>query len=178
MKKLDIISMNEAFERFPTQAVPKYWHDSLPEAFIEKAGRVFDRLKGIDYQADRISKDEWIDEFKGEFDFEAALDIHIQCLKAVAKVERKFGKQTALKSKGIYYLALTRSMCKDAEEAFCNVRAHFGFEFLDSEKEHLMRIVDSCVKYVPLVVAYDSSEPSEDVAVLHPFFQNDPNANN
>lgn len=155
MKIKRIVSFEESLELSKTKGGAHYWHDSLSADFITKAGRMYDRLKGIDDWVERTSKAEWVEEFRTEQRPEDALAIYAECLAAVSKLKRKCGDLGQMQRKGIYYLALARSHCQDSEDAFRLTQEYHGFTFTDSEKKPIMRIVDSCVRYHPIVYEHD-----------------------
>lgn len=138
MKITSIVSLVEALKLKEQKKVPRYFHDRLPADFITRAGRMYDRLKGIDDTVERISKEQWIDEFRMEAIPEAELAVFAQCLAAVSKLERKCGNLNQGQRKGAYYLGLTRSACHDSEEAFRLTEKLYGFKFIDCEKKPLM----------------------------------------
>jgi hypothetical protein len=158
MQTIKTISMKEFEELCRNEQAPHFWHEHLPEAFIKKAGHVYDRLKGIDYRVDRVPCEQWIDDFRTERDYETALDIYEQCLKALQKCERKYGRKNEVQRRAFYCLALVRSCCPDPEQAFAETQRRYGFRFLNSDKKHLMRVILSCVKYVPLTLVHDVAD--------------------
>ena len=155
MKIKRIVSFEESLELSKMKSGAHYWHDRLSADFITQAGRMYDRLKGIDDWVERASKQHWVDEFRTEQRPEDALAIYAECLAAVSKLKRKCGGLGQMQRKGVYYLALARSHCQDGEEAFRLTREYHGFTFTDSEKKPIMRIVDSCVRYHPIVYEHD-----------------------
>ena len=150
----------EEFFRAAKSRPSHYWHTSLPADFIEKAGRIFDRLRGIDTWVDRTSKEDWIDMFRTEMDYRSALEIYIECLSASAKLERRYSKVSGAPRQAFYYLALARSGCSDPEEAFRMAREHYGVQFDGSGKRHLLRVIDNCVRYRPYTYVTDAPEQS------------------
>ena len=148
----EVIGLKERLERGDVDTAIHYQHAQLPDAFIEKAGRVYDRLKGIDKKVDRETKAEWVDRFRGELNYEVELEAYVQCLTALSKFSRKGRGVRGMTRKGLYYLAFTRTMCEDPEETFRLLEKYHGFRFPDSDKKRLIRVIDSCVRYSPLLL--------------------------
>jgi len=148
----EVIGLKERLERGDVDTAIHYQHAQLPDAFIEKAGRVYDRLKGIDKKVDRETKAEWVDRFRGELNYEVELEAYVQCLAALSKFSRKGRGVRGMTRKGLYYLAFTRTMCEDPEETFRLLEKYHGFRFPDSDKKRLIRVIDSCVRYSPLLL--------------------------
>lgn len=146
------LSLQEFLTLIKEQDVPHYWHDHLPADFIQRAERMYERLKGIDDWVDKTSKDQWVDFFRAERSPESALTVYSQCLAAVTKMQRKCRGFGQMDRKGVYYLALTRSACQDSEEAFRVTETYHGAKFDESVKQSTMRIIDSCVRYRPIVI--------------------------
>lgn len=99
-----------------------------------------------------------MDEFRAEMDYEAALKVNVGCLAALAELERTVGKLPELKRSAFYYLALVRSGCQDAEEAFRVVIRQIGCQFADHEKEFLIRLIDAHVNHAPIVFGGNGPE--------------------
>lgn len=155
MKLHRIASFEEAIELAKKQQSEHYWHDRLPADFIKKAERIYDRLKGIDSFVDATPKAKWVDLFRIEKSPDDALAVYAQRLAALSKAERKWGKKNQIERKAIYCLAAARGFYQNGEDAFRLTEEHYGFQFHDSEKKPLMRLVESCVSYRPIVYEHD-----------------------
>lgn len=151
MQITKVVTTKEALELTRRNGGLPYRHERLPDAFVEKAGRVYDRLEGSDPEVERVTRQQWVDDCRKDTDFEAEIEVLVQCLAAVSKWERRYGAQARELRRGIYFLARTRSYCKDPEQAFRETAPYFGFQFCDPDKNRLMRVIDSCVRYLPIV---------------------------
>ena len=155
MKIKRIVSFEESLELSKTKGGAHYWHDSLSADFITKAGRCVDTLKGIDDWVERTSKAEWVEEFRTEQRPEDALAIIVRmscgCIEAEAQMWR-LGPNAA---QGDLLPRFSTKSLPRQQTAFRLTQEYHGFTFTDSEKKPIMRIVDSCVRYHPIVYEHD-----------------------
>jgi hypothetical protein len=155
MKTRTLLNLGEAVKLLGKQPIKHYWHDRLPSDFIRKAERTYDRLKGIDSFVDNTPKAEWIDLFRMERSPESGLADYAQRLAAVSKAERKWGKQSQPFLKAFYLLTIVRGFCQTGEEAFRLAETYYGIRFAESEKKRIMKVIESCVSYRPIVYGHD-----------------------